>query len=474
MSESGEGGGEKEKKPKPALVRLKNKTSSGGGSLSSPLASGGNKLGGGRALGVTPLNRSGSGGGGGASLFSSPNRTSGLQSFKPKRDLTLGSSGVKGVAGSPAAITPLKSVTSASMTAPKSLERKKFVPNLNVTRQIKKENNADAASHATNGGGGKRRRDNNKFERREKNSRDRPALIQTDSIFSEGVGGDPLRRRFAGVSYRDGGDGGGPEASAMLKPKLELGKTCDKEEEERKLKLILSGDFIDDLKHGSFLPIQLPMIDTGKIFKSEEKQEVNDPDEIRPRLLNKKRSELDSDDDDDIDDPHHHPALAPSEQPVINNQDNLLGHIPPVADVLKKSSSQLIFFQLPDNLPVRLSADVDQNTDGTLTGVEGRLGELQIRKSGAVQLVLGGRSSTGAATSQGNGTGEGQKKLVQKFDVEVGTQVGFLQDLVSIRVPPMPEQDGEMTVLGHITNRLIVSPNWDSLLQESGYDQDLA
>ena len=54
-----------------------------------------------------------------------------------------------------------------------------------------------------------------------------------------GVGGDPLRRRFAGVSYRDGGDGGGPEASAMLKPKLELGKTCDKEEEERKLKLIL-------------------------------------------------------------------------------------------------------------------------------------------------------------------------------------------------------------------------------------------
>ena len=85
------------------------------------------------------------------------------------------------------------------------------------------------------------------------------------------------------------------------------------------------------------------------------------------------------------------------------------------------------YFQLPDNLPVRLSADVDQNTDGTLTGVEGRLGELQIRKSGAVQLVLGGRSSTGAATSQGNGTGEGQKKLVQKFDVEVGTQVGFLQ-----------------------------------------------
>ena len=183
MSEPGEGGGEKEKKPKPALVRLNSKTNSGGGGFSSPLSTSGNKLGA-RALGVTPLNRSSSGSGG-ASLFSSPNRTSGLQSFKPKRDLTLGSAGVKGLTGgSPAAIAPLKSVTSATPAAAKPLERKKFVPNLNVTRQIKKENNGDAA--ATNGGSGKRRRDNNKSERREKNNRDRPTLIQTDSIFSEG------------------------------------------------------------------------------------------------------------------------------------------------------------------------------------------------------------------------------------------------------------------------------------------------
>ena len=64
------------------------------------------------------------------------------------------------------------------------------------------------------------------------------------------------------------------------------------------------------------------------------------------------RSELDSDDDDDdenIDDPHHHSAAAPTEQPVINNKENLPGFIPPVADVLKKSSSQLIFFQVRIN-----------------------------------------------------------------------------------------------------------------------------
>ena len=48
------------------------------------------------------------------------------------------------------------------------------------------------------------------------------------------------------------------------------------------------------------------------------------------------------------------------------------------------------------------------------------------------------------------------------------------KDLVSIRVAPVADQDGEMTVLGHISNRLIVSPNWDSLLQDSGFDRDLA
>ena len=58
-------------------------------------------------------------------------------------------------------------------------------------------------------------------------------------IYDEGVGGDPLRRRVGGVSYGNDGGGGGPEASALIKPKLELDKPCDRDEEDRKLKLIL-------------------------------------------------------------------------------------------------------------------------------------------------------------------------------------------------------------------------------------------
>ena len=59
-----------------------------------------------------------------------------------------------------------------------------------------------------------------------------------------------------------------------------------------------------------------------------------------------------------------------------------------------------------------MSADVDQITDGTLTGVEGCLGELSIRKSGTCQLILGDSK---------------QEKNNQRFDIEAGTQVGFLQ-----------------------------------------------
>jgi len=417
MSGTGEGG-EKEKKFKPGLVRL-NRASL---SPSTPNAN--------LKLGATTLNKSS------VSLLSPLNRSSGVQSFKPKRDLTLGG-------GGPASIPSIKTISSV-----KPLERKKFVPNLNVTRQVKKEKNVESSGAATAG----KLRKEKKFERRDKKNRDRPSLIQTDSIFSEGVGGDPLRRRVGGVSYGNDGGGGGPEASALIKPKLELDKPCDRDEEDRKLKLILSDDFIDDLRHGNFLPIQLPMIDSGKIFKSDVKNE--ETDEIKPRFLNKKVSELDSDDEDD---PHQTTQHQPP--PVIQQQPSHHLDLPHVADILNQAGSQLIFFQLPDNVPVCMSADVDQITDGTLTGVEGCLGELSIRKSGTCQLILGDSK---------------QEKNNQRFDIEAGTQVGFLQDLVSIRVAPVADQDGEMTVLGHISNRLIVSPNWDSLLQDSGFDRDLA
>ena len=45
------------------------------------------------------------------------------------------------------------------------------------------------------------------------------------------------------------------------------------------------------------------------------------------------------------------------------------------------------------------------NNRYTITGIEGQLGQMQIRKSGRAQIVFG----------------------QQRFDIESGTQVGFLQ-----------------------------------------------
>ena len=50
----------------------------------------------------------------------------------------------------------------------------------------------------------------------------------------------------------------------------------------------------------------------------------------------------------------------------------------------------------------------------------------------------------------------------------------LVKDAVSVRVPENPGEEGELTVLGHVTHRLVLAPDWDSLLQKSGLNQSLA
>ena len=159
-----------------------------------------------------------------------------LNTFKAPRDLTLGAAQAK---------LP---------------DKKKFVPNLNVTRNVKKEPEEGS-------GHGGRREDNKKRggrrDRGDKRDRkEKPALIQTmGSIFAEGGFGGTggIRRRGGGGgSYdREEGEGG------MQKPKLDMNIKYDKEEEEARLKELLRDDFIDDLTSGGYVPVQLPMVDTG-------------------------------------------------------------------------------------------------------------------------------------------------------------------------------------------------------------------
>merc|ERR1712142_614992 len=115
------------------------------------------------------------------------------------------------------------------------------------------------------------------------------------SIFAEGVGGT------GGIRRRTGGGGGGYDREdgegGMQRPKLEMNIKYDKEEEEARLKELLRDDFIDDLTTGGYVPVQLPMVDTGKIFKEEIKEEKKikaDPDSIKPSNLVTRSTELDS------------------------------------------------------------------------------------------------------------------------------------------------------------------------------------
>jgi hypothetical protein len=68
------------------------------------------------------------------------------------------------------------------------VEKKKFVPNLNVTRNIKKEAEQQPAKEEKSGGGKRGKKENKQHEKRDnKHHKDRPALIQTlGSVFADG------------------------------------------------------------------------------------------------------------------------------------------------------------------------------------------------------------------------------------------------------------------------------------------------
>jgi len=376
---------EKKLKPKPTLVRLSQNGSPGAA-----------------VRGISPMSR--------------------LNTFKAPRDLTLGAAQAK------------------------PTERKKFVPNLNVTRNIKKESENGNSSPIR-----KRedRRNNSKRDRDHKKDRkDKPALIQTmGSIFAEGVGGTGgIRRRWGGSS---GSSEKGESEGGMQKPKLEMNIKYDKEAEEARLKELLRDDFIDDLTCGGYVPVQLPMVDTGKIFKDEVKSEkkikIEDSEDIKPSNLISKSKELDSDDDDDDPDDIKVPEAATASKRLIPEVS--------VADLVKTQRGELLFIQLPDHLPGEKTDSNGIASNCQLNALEeGCVGKLQIRASGACQMVLGDNV----------------------LSVEVGTRAGFLQDAVSVQLPEEEGGVGSMTVLGHVKHRLVVTPDWDFLLKKAGLCPTLA
>lgn len=387
-----------------------------------------------------------------------------LPSFKGKRDLSLGQP---------------KGGTAGGGTT----EKKKFTPNLNVQRKSKEAATpssgagtglapGDATSSRGRGRGRPDNRGGRGGGRPDFKGRGRPELIQTmGSVFSDGISVEGIKRRSGGF----GGQISDGERSQMARPVLPprggSGSTYDKEAEEKRLKALLQDDFIADLScEGLYVPVQLPMIDTGKVFKADVKDEPED-DEFQVRPGPRKNRILDSDEEDEKAEDDLKTAsklktvsALEAKSVISSKKEEPLAELT-FPDLVRKQNGDLLFLQLPDHLPGSLvvkrekSGDTKvavagpSDTDDSMPSkctlndlAEGYIGKIQVRKSGKTQLKLG----------------------QDLLDVELGTQVGFLQDLVSIKTSANPREVGDMTVLGHVKNRVVFTPNWDHLFSSFG------
>lgn len=272
-----------------------------------------------------------------------------------------------------------------------------------------------------------------------------------------------MNNRKSGGSWGSGGNRENGD-DLLTRPRTSTVTTIkiDKDEEERRMKMLLRDDFIDDdlTSEGVYVPVQLPMVDTGKLFKEEmekeKEQEKENDDEVKTSKKKRFNRILDSDDDEEEDE---------VEVKVEEKKDAEVTFL----DLVSKSKSgEMMFFQMPDHLPKLKATKIkteDQKTNqpnevksseeqNKLCSIsdlpEGYLGNLIVRKSGRTQLRIGD----------------------DFFDVELGTQVGFLQDLVSVATPQREDNEevsggqvGEMTFLGRVRHRAVVTPDWDNLFQ---------
>ncbi|XP_076046935.1 RNA polymerase III subunit C53 [Oratosquilla oratoria] len=412
---------------------------------------------------MSESNMSGSGNQRGAGT-SSKAPTSRLPSFRAPRDLTLSASS----AGP--AIKP-------NLGAARP--RKNFTPNIPIRREKhdklsdEKQDKPFQSKH----------RDR---ERREGGrGRGNKEFVQTTgSLFGEGIASSTLRRTMTGsfVNVAGGGGGGGNKGDAgfISKPKLNLENlnNIDKEHEDQKLKELLRGDFIDDSEDGikedsDLIPVQLPMVDTGRGFKEENNAEKDDVKKkiAKPLLLNDGTTVKHEPKDSDDDEPK---GLAPQEKksdvketglPICHDQISELT----IPQLLSSQQSHFMFLQLPNCLPshppeVKQELSISQPSQQTKpsqeaqgdgddeanaknqfctlnTLPEGQIGTLRVYESGHTELWLGGH----------------------KLEITKGTQVGFLQDVVSVETDA-EAKTGNMTVLGHIRHRLVCAPDFESLL----------
>ncbi|XP_055642687.1 DNA-directed RNA polymerase III subunit RPC4 [Toxorhynchites rutilus septentrionalis] len=300
----------------------------------------------------------------------------------------------------------LGGLTNGRATKPVA-NKKVYTPNLNAVRN--KDTNVKTAST------GQKQR--TKIERNKDSkapAKNKGLLVQTSGIFSEGLAQRTLQRS----KYEKYNNSSKEPGETIRRPVYRTEIKLDPEEERKRISDLIGDldpdDFSDDTKKHEFgadMPIKLDNLDY-KIRPSAVKTEIKD--ELMPK--------------------------------------------PEASDLLEsiKESGKNNFFllQLPDALPGKTDAEspATQEADNSPESArctlrqleEGYIGKILRYRSGKVKLQLGNTM----------------------FDLTIGMDSGFLQELVSISTNPT-ERSGNIINLATIKAKLNASPDWENLFKRS-------
>ncbi|XP_068619743.1 DNA-directed RNA polymerase III subunit RPC4 [Battus philenor] len=336
-----------------------------------------------------------------------------LASFKPPRDLSLG--GVK-------------------------LNKKVFTPNLNVTRS---KNKGPTTVH------NREQKKEDKEKKNRRNKKNGPSIIKSTGVFSEGLG-SAERSYSRGASYAREAD----SSPAPQKPTIRVKDIIkiDKELEEEKIKSVAGGsgegdEEVEDFKRifDTDAPVKLPMDDGLSHIQTKPTVKIKQEVVVK---------EEPTEDDCPMTDVGVEEKALPSEFEDTN-----------VLNLLRSDKPTLILLQLPDSLPGRggpstrdddsaIRSRPSDSVDDTppeaadnrcrLSDLqEGRIGKLQVRRSGKVTLMLGDTM----------------------FEVCPGTKAAFHQEAVSIAVDHNT-RSANLVGLGPLQHKLNVVPDWQTLFND--------
>jgi len=333
-----------------------------------------------------------------------------LPSFKPPRDLTLSRGGV-------------------------SRNRRTYTPNIPVPRgrsgsQGSASNNNSPAGVVSSGSTSQEpstssgNSPSTSFTDRRRN---RGELVQSESIFGQGVGDPTLAsRRLASASSSSSRGGGNRSSRGGGERRNYLGKAQLAEILKKREKVENEDD--EDWMGGNFV----------EYSDDDEEDTINDISIPLSSYLHEERSRAG-------------PSSSKAADAVLNAklEANSFANIFHTTD---KNEDKLLLIQLPSRLPVldqsaaEASKSSSTNVEPTLESLaetieslpEGPIGKIQILASGKSRFVMG----------------------ENVFDLQHGASISFLQELASIDL-----EDNQIVNLGPITNKFILSPNLDVLLK---------